>query len=399
MSLYEYSLFNIFNQLNKNTISYKELEDQLPEDILNDLNKYLINLNELETSFYESIKSKHFIFAGYFLKKIINNFLDIVNNGLKYCIDVRSVEFLMKYGANDWDKGLLGAVFNNNLHMIEYFIKLGADDFNDAMLQAIIKNNTKLINYFINIGADDFNNGLLTATEMNNTKLIKFFIEQGADDFDAGLYTAARYGLNDLILFYIDLGANDYMTALGGAIDNNHYSDLLISPLDKIKPCIVGEAFLYFLNNTIFESVSGTHINHLLSYLMKGYATKETLKLIMKLYLYNKHFNYDDEYYTDPYYIAFGKMPSLNQKIVQKNKTILQLNTTKDTTFINIKKYHKGFYSDFIDRIYFPEIIELNIYRFEQLSKEEKLFLMNPDTTKQLWIEYMIVKATLDFYD
>ena len=407
MSLYEYSLFNIFNQLNKNTISYKELEDQLPEDILNDLDKYLINLNELETSFYESIKSKHFIFSEYFLKKIINNvdyvedFLDIVNNGLKYCTDVQSVEFLMKYGAKDWDKGLLGAVFNNNLHMIEYFIKLGANDFNNAMLQAIIKNNTKLINYFIDIGADDFNSALLTATEMNNIKLIKFFIEQGADDFNGGLYTAARYGLDNLISFYIDLGANDYMTALGGAIDNNHYSDLLIPEFnkDKFKPCIVGEAFLYFLNNTIFESMSGTHINNLLPYLMKGYAIKETLKLIMKLYLYNKHFNYDDEYNTNSYYTAFGVMPSLNQKIVQKDKTILKLNNTKDTTFVNIKKYHKGFYPDFIDRIYFPDIIELNIYKPEQLPKKERLFLTDPATTKQLWIEYIIIKATLDFYD
>jgi len=412
MSLYEYSLFNIFKQLNKDTVSYKELEKQLPEDITDDLDKYLRRVNEsyeyyIETAFYESIKSKHFIFAEYFLKKINNknayveDFIDIVNNALKYVIDVQSVGFLVKYGANDWNKGLLGAVFNNNLHMIDYFIKLGADEFNDAMLQAIIKNNIKLITYFINIGADDFNDGLHTATEMNNIKLINFFIEKGADDFDGGLYTAARHGLDNLISFYIDLGANDYMTALGGAIDNNHFSNLLIPQFDKskFKPCIVGEAFLYFFSNTTFESVSGTHINHLLPYLMKGYATKETLRLMMKLYLYNKHFNYDDEYDANSYYTAFGRMPSLNQKIVQKDKAILKLNNTKDTTFINIKKYHKGFYPDFIDRIYFPDIIELNIYKTEQLSKKERLFLMDPATIKQLWIEYIIIKATVDFYD
>jgi hypothetical protein len=92
-------------------------------------------------------------------------------------------------------------------------------------------------------------------------------------------------------------------------------------------------------------------------------------------------------------------MPSLNQKIVQKDKTFLKLNNTEITTFDNIKQYHRGFYPDFVDRIYFPDIIELNIYKTEQLPKKERLFLIDPETTKQLWIELMIIKSTVDFYD
>jgi len=46
MSLYEYSLFNIFNQLNDNKISYKKLKEDLPEDILDDLDIYIIHVDE-----------------------------------------------------------------------------------------------------------------------------------------------------------------------------------------------------------------------------------------------------------------------------------------------------------------------------------------------------------------
>jgi len=339
------------------------------------------------------------------LFQITNNindfdFIDIINNGLRYVTDIESAKFLIKYGANNWNEGLLGSVYNNNMSMIEYFIKLGSDDFNQAMLQAIINNNIKLINYFIDLGANDFNGGLFTATQFNNMKLIEFFIQKGATDFDGGLYAAARFGFDNLILFYINLGADDYTTALGGAIDNNHFNDLLIPPFEKnkVNPCIVGEAFLYFLKNTNFESMSGTTINHLIPYLLDGYATKQTLRLLLQLYIHNKSFNYDHDEH-DSYYFAFGKMPSLNIKIIQNNKIVLKINEDKSTTFNNIKKYHPGFYSEFIDRIYFPDIIELNIYINNQLPKNDKLFLTNNETIKQLWKELMIIKAVVDFYD
>jgi hypothetical protein len=395
MSLYEYSLFNIFNQLNTDKISYDQLID-LPEDILNDLDVYLIREDEsyenyIETGFYTSIKSKHFIFAEFFINQIDN--IDIINNGLKYATDIESVEFLVKHGADDWDKGLFGSVYNNNMDMIKYFIKLGANDFNGAMLQAIIKNDMKLINYFIDLGANAFDDGLSTATQMNNIKLINFFIEKGATDFDEGLYIAACFGLDNLISFYINLGATDYMTALGCAIDNNNFTDLLIPPFRKneIKPCIVGDSFLYFLENTDFESKSGNNINHLIPFLIKGYATEQSLRLIMKLYTYNSD--------SDSYNIAFGKMPSLNEKIIQNHKMILKVNNNKNTTFDNIKKYQVGFYPNFIDPIYFPNIIELNIYKSDQLSKEDKTFLTDNTTLEQLWKELMIIKAVVNFYD
>lgn len=412
MSLYEYSLFNIFNQLNNDKISYQELED-LPEDILNDLDRYLIHVDEpyenfIETAFYVSLKLKHLIFTKYFLKEITNNiddfdyFISILNNGLSYATDIGSVEFLIKFGANDWNKGLLGSIDNNNMIMIEYFIKLGADDFNSAMIKATLNSNKKLINYFIDLGAKDFNDGLYAATQISNMKLIKFFIEKGATDFDGGLYTAARYGLDNLILFYINLGANDYLTALGAAIDNNHFNDLLIPSFqkNKIKPCVVGEAFLYFLKHTKFESRSGISINHLIPFLLDGYTTRETLKLLMKLYVYNIKLNYEEnEYNDDSYYIAFGEMPSLNKKVVQNKKITLTLNNNQNTTFDNIKEYHNGFQKNYIDRIYIPDIIELNVYGNLNLSKKDKLLLTNPETMKQLWNELMIIKSVVDFYD
>lgn len=403
MTLYECSLFNIFEQLNAGKILYNELYD-LPYTILDNLDMYLIHIDEsyedfIETAFYTSLKLKHLLFAKYFLLQITLNindfdFIEIVNNGLSYVTDIESVEFLIKYGANNFNQGLLGSVFNNNMIMIKYFINLGADNFNRVMLQATIKNNITMIKYFINLGANDFNEGLFMATRINNMKLIKFFIKKGATNFNGGLYVAAFFGFDNLILFYNNLGANDYIIALGGAIDNNHFNDLLIPVINKINPCVVGEAFLYFLKNTNFESMSGNNINHLIPYLLEGYATKQTLMSLLKLYVYNKSFNHIKD---NSYYIAFGKMPSLNVKVIRNGKTELKINEGKSNTFDNIKKYHSGFYLEFIDKLYFPDIIELNIYKNNH--KDDKLFLTNNETKKQLWKEQMIIKAVVDFYD
>ena len=143
MSLYEYSLFSIYNQFTNGKISSDELED-LPENIIDDLNGYLRYVKEsyeifIERCFYKSIKLKHFIFTKYFLSQVAdNNIIEIINQGLRYVKDSESVDFLIKFGANDWDQGLLGSTYNNDIDMIKYFIKLGANDFDNAMLQAII---------------------------------------------------------------------------------------------------------------------------------------------------------------------------------------------------------------------------------------------------------------------
>ena len=408
MSLYEYSLFNIFIQINNNIIKYEDLEN-LPEDILNDLDKYLINIDEsygifLEIAFYTSLKLKHLVFSKYFLDEIdlifdYDDVIDIINKGLYYVTDIISSNFLIQYNANDWNEGLLGSVDKNYIIMIEFFIKLGADEFNDALVKSVLKNNVKLINYFIDLGADVFDDSLAAATQINNTKLIEFFLKKGATDFDGGLYTAARFGLDNLIAFYINLGANDYITALGGAIDNNHFNDLLIPYIEncKIIPLIVGKAFIYFLKNTTFETISGNSINNLIPYLLDGYATKQTLKLLLTLYNVNSNFNesYDK---NSGYYIAFGKIPSLNKKVKKNKKLIIELNDSESSTFDIIKKHHPGFYPNFIDRIYFSDIIELNVYKNNELSKKEQLFLMNDETSKQLWKELNIIKAVVDLY-
>lgn len=408
MSLYEYSLFNIFNQINNNIIKYEDLEN-LPEDILNDLDIYLIHIDEsygnfLEIAFYTSLKLKHLVFTKYFLDQIIlifdnDDVIDIINKGLYYVTDIISTNFLIQYNANDWNEGLLGSVDNNNIIMIEFFIKLGADEFDDALIKSVLKNNIKLINYFIALGADDFDDSLAAATQINNMKLIDFFIKKGARDFDGGLYVAARFGLDNLIAFYINLGANDYMTVLGGAIDNNHFNDLLIPYIEnyKIHPLIVGKAFLYFLKNTNFETISGNSINNLIPYLLDGYATKQTLELILRLYSLNNNFN-ENYQKNSTYYIAFGKIPSLNKKVKKNKKIIIELNDSETSTFDNIKKHHPGFYPNFIDRIYFSDIIELNVFKNNELSKKEQLFLMNDETSKQLWKELTIIKAVVDFY-
>jgi len=407
MSLYEYSLFNIFNQLITNKINYDEIKD-LPEDILNDLNKYLMYIDDpyeefIQEGFFISIELKHFVFAKYFIEKLneinrIVNVNNVINYSLKYAKDTETVDFLIRNGANNWNLGLLLNVMKNDINMIKYFIVLGADDFNGAMITAVSENNKELIDYFIKLGAKNFNDALLKATENNNMELINFFIKQGATDFDDGLYVAARYGFDELIIFYINLGADDYISSLGIAIDNDHFTNLLIPPYRDaiVNVRLVGDSLLYFLRNTDFKSKSGIDINHLIPYALHGYATKQTLNFLMKLYIHNNASNYNKN--KNSYYTAFGKMPSLNKKV--GNKIILTIpNDDNTTTFDNIKKYSPGFVPQYIDKIYFPDMIDLNTYALSQSPKDIQKFLMNDETRKQLWIELMIVKSIVSFYD
>lgn len=405
-SLYEYSLCNIFSQLINCEIKCESLE-VLPEDILNDLDKYLMHINKsyeyfIDKCFYKSLKLKHFVFAKFFLTEITKeeDVINIVNNGLFYIADIETAIFLINNGANEWDNGLLRGICNNDMNMIQYFIELGANDFNSAMFQAIIKNNILLIKYYIDLGADDFDGGLFMSTQMNNIELINYYIKQGATDFNGGLYTASRVGLDNLILFYINLGADDYITALGGAIDNNNFNKLLIPPIriNVIHPCLAGNALLYFLKNTNFKSRSGININHLIPYLLNGYATEQTLRLLMKLYIYNNKSNKSKNKHNS-YYVAFGRMPSLNEKILRNNVMVSRINYNKSTTFNNIKKYHIGFCPNFVDSIYFSDIVELNICKSTQLPKDKQKILITEALKEELWRELMIVKAIVDFYD
>lgn len=364
MSLYEHSLLNIYKQIINDNRIIEEVD--LPQDIIDELDSYLY-AETPEDRFYKSLHYKHFLLADFFLNEISDN-NDIINYGLAYAPDKKTLEYLINKGADDFNYGLYGATYNNNMSMINYYINLGATDVNGAMLQAIIKNNIKLINYFIKLGADDFDNGLYIATERGNLNLIKFFIEKGA--------TFIKH-------------------ALGIAIESDNLQTIkfLLKYIKRVKinPIIVGDALIYFFNKADFETPSGVKISKLLPFAMDGYITKNNAKQLLNIYLESIKLNnsVDPNIISwDVYKKSFGEIPSFNQ-INPSNK----LSTLK-----NIKKKHPGFVVDIIDKLYFNNIIDLNTINSKQVSLEDIDVLSNPETLRNLFEEEQIVSAVLNLY-
>lgn len=355
MSLYEISLFNVYNLKRNNKISEDQLYD-LPENVEEDLNSYL-GCESPKKCFYRSISKEHFIFADFFLSQIINK-IKAVNHGLAYAKNENSVDYLIKNKATIFDYGLIGAIINNDMNMIEYFINLGASGFDGALLEAVAENNILLIEYFI---------------------------KKGADNFDEALVVSAEYGFDNLTELFLNLGANDYILALGTGIDNGHFTELLIPDTQEVRPCFLDDALLYFLRNTKFYSKSGVEINKLIPYVLReGYADQETVYLLMRLYLLNENTDHGI------YYTAFSKFPSLYKTITRNGEGHLTINKNNDSTFANIERNNPGFYASFVDKLYFLNIIELNIRVVTNIDDEMK---------KQLWTELIIVEAIVKFYE
>ena len=353
MSLYENALLGIYKQIRNHKISSDQLLD-LPENIEKDLKEYLSCENPAEC-FDRSLTKEHFIFADYFLLQTEDK-LDAVNHGLRYAKNKNIVSYLINNGADDFDYGLLGAIINNSMKMIKYFEDLGADDFNGAVA---------------------------TATSVLDYNKISYFINKGADDFSESLIVAAWNGFEELIEFYINMGADNLIGALGVGINNGYITDLLIPPFHPVQACSLGEPLLYFFKNTDFYTRSGIKINTLLPYVMRGYADKESIKLLMKLYLLDG--NRDQK----TYYVAFGDLPSFHKVIRKNGRYYMAINDNRSSTFKNIKKYRPGFYSQYIDKLYFSNIIELNVKYERQLPY---------NIEEQLWKEFIILTAIVNFY-
>src|SRR5258708_3363452 len=129
MSLYEISLYSIYQQIISKDLKLKDVLEILPEDITDELVIYL-NITNSEDLFYESLHHSRLYFAENFINKIVGlEYYKILNNSLAYATNNETVKYLVDKGAYDWDIGLLGATVDNNLKMIEYFIEKGAIDF------------------------------------------------------------------------------------------------------------------------------------------------------------------------------------------------------------------------------------------------------------------------------
>jgi hypothetical protein len=369
MSLLEMGLYNIHDQIQNNILEINKVDEYLPEDLTDELREY-INAEDTIEKFYISLKYKHFYIADQFLSNINDN-VNIINKILAYCCDIAIADYLISKGAYNFEEGLLIAVLNNNMKMINYFICKGAYDFDAAMNQAILTNNFDLIKYFISIGANDWRYGLYFSAKIGNHELSEFFI---------------NIDVNNLIT------ENVLKKSLAVALEYGHFHILnLLCNYDENnlnnKIVFVGDAFLYFIRHAGFRTISGIDISILLPHCFDGYLTMKNAIQLLKLYSYN---NLENGKYN-VYFEAFKHRASMHQYTDKKL-----------STFRNIKIKHKGFCDNFVDELYFSNIVRLNsrVYNINIMGNnvnnehEEQ----NRDIIIQINIEEQIVGSILSNY-
>lgn len=430
LSLYQLTLLDVLHQIDNGIISQEALIEKLPQDIIDELNSYL-DLPTVEERFYKSLYWQHFLISDYFLNKIIDK-KSVINDGLSFAKNKKTADYLISLGANDFNYGLLGAVYQNNKIMINFYIDHGADDWNSALYQAANTDNIKLINYFIERGATDFdaallgsihvnnedmikffiskgatdwNSAMIEAVKSNNTKLTEDFINRGATDFDTGLIYASKNGNIELLNYFKGHGANTFTESLAVAIESDHNEviDLLIKPISvtsKFNPIVLGDVLLYFFMNAEFETYSGVKISDLIPLTMDGFTLLQTAEMLMRLYLLNKQIN--SVKYTGMYDLineTFRNMPSYYQIVRKHDKWIKQSNRTNSSTFDNIKIMHPAFTTSHIDSLYFDDIIFLNSMNSSDFSQKIIDYVYQDDVVEQLWKEYQIILAVISTYD
>ena len=148
---------------------------------------------------------------------------------LRYAYNDKILNIMIDLGAQDYDKGLLRAVKDNNMNMVKLMIKKGAYDLNLVLYYACAHGNIELSNYLICQGADDFEAGLKGACMSKNYEMVEFMIKYNSN-WDYILEYACLSG--DIKIF------NRICEAIGN-------SNLTINKQCVINACESGNLYLF----------------------------------------------------------------------------------------------------------------------------------------------------------
>ncbi len=271
MSLFETSLIKILNQLSsKNMI----LDPNLHRHYVDIINQYSVPPKE---AFIRSVTNNYFMLADYFLAKIRNKtvaILDAVQTQAFYN-NMKGIEYLIsKFNEDDWrdfyNYALIGATKSKNMLLIEQFLAQNA-----------------MADY-----------GLETAIKIKDRELIQFFIERGANDFQRALETAVSTNNLELIEYFLSIiGPNvSYSRPLQIALYNSYIElvGMFLSYEEQKYPfndtvVVLGPVLKLLVDNLSIKTRSNNDYSNWFPMLNQGYISQSVLDNILLLYLYQNH--------------------------------------------------------------------------------------------------------------
>lgn len=157
------------------------------------------------------------------------------------------IRFFVSKGSTNWNAGLIGAARGGSLSLIRAFEGKGADawarafnanasndnasvpileylsskgpvNYNTSLTAASFNNKEAVVRYLRDHGAHDLNRAMITAVKNWNITIVVYLIMKGANDWNGGLAAATYAGNNDLIKEFLRKGVTDYNEALIEAV-------------------------------------------------------------------------------------------------------------------------------------------------------------------------------------
>ena len=96
---------------------------------------------------------------------------------------------------------LVEAASAGNIRSVNLMVKLGAEDFDIALVEAARGGHTRVVRRMIELGADDFDEAMISAAEGGRLNIVKMMIEQDVWYFEDAIVAAQKNGHSRLVKF------------------------------------------------------------------------------------------------------------------------------------------------------------------------------------------------------
>ena len=137
--------------------------------------------------------------------RLINKLGNVWTYNINWCLKEAAainnyVEVFIEIGANKWNDGLEGALYNGDTDLINFFIEKGADNFEDALCAAVLSENIKTIEWVLSEHACILNreftwrNVLFSAAKSKNSAILHILKKKYEEIY--GLYDYDNENLN-----------------------------------------------------------------------------------------------------------------------------------------------------------------------------------------------------------
>jgi hypothetical protein len=138
------------------------------------------------------------------------DFFDTLNNDImssSRAISEDTMELLIKYGADNYDAGLIQCAKMNNTKKTAHFAK----NLNEVLIQAVYRLNARIVKVLIESGARNLNSALtfhITGPySYEREKILRMLISHGAD-VNEGMKLAIDNESLDLATMFVQIGAD-----------------------------------------------------------------------------------------------------------------------------------------------------------------------------------------------